>query len=70
LLYGEGSVAEDYKGLKARHYRWFEEASYEAQDGYMDNAMRFKAQEAWIKTEEFLTKAWKSRQGQSSGQDE
>jgi hypothetical protein len=51
LLFDGGSIAEEYKVLKARHYRWFEEASYEAEVPYLDQMMRAKADEAWTAVE-------------------
>jgi hypothetical protein len=60
LLFGAGSIsncmAEEYKGLKARHYRWFEEASYEAEKRYFAapvygaEGRRDKADMAWQAT--------------------
>jgi hypothetical protein len=52
-------MAEECKALKARHYRWFEEASYEAEVPYLDQMMRAKADEAWAEVEGFVRRVVK-----------
>jgi hypothetical protein len=59
LLFNGGSMAEEHKVLKARHYRWFEEASYEAEVPYLDQMMRAKADEAWTEVEGWVSQAVK-----------
>jgi hypothetical protein len=59
LLFDGGSMAEEHKALKARHYRWFEEASYEAEVPYLDQLMRAKADHAWTEVEGFVRRVVK-----------